>query len=429
MPNTEKPHARHSIKDLERRTARRVGLVFLSLVLFVTSAAGFVYMDLQSQVKRFDISDYLDGSATRTDAIGDSYDGHALNILVLGTDTRSGANNVDGSEGSEDTSVARSDTAMIMHVSADRSRVEVVSIPRDLLVDIPSCKTYNGTESAPQPETMFNSAFATGAGTGTDSKALGIGAACAINTVEKTTGVNIDEFMIVDFHGLKTMIDALGGVNLYVSEEIDDPDYTQLYLPVGCQHLNGTDGLKYARARHGYGNGSDIGRIAHQQNLMAAMIRTAQSKNILSDANQLYSFARTALGSLTTSEKIGNLTNLQGLASSIQSIGMDRITFLTVPNEPARWDANRVVATDDAKPIWKALREDTPVPTGSVSGKADGSTASPAPSSSDAAAGSSSTDAAEQTDAPIVADKPSGAPAPQAPAPAAPSTDPAAQCK
>ncbi|WP_366181043.1 LCP family protein [Actinomyces timonensis] len=426
MPNTEKPRARHSIKDLGRRTARRAGLVFLSLTLFVTSAAGFAYMDLQGQVKRFDISGYLDGSATRTDAIGDSYDGHALNILILGSDTRSGANNVDGADGSEDTSVARSDTAVIMHVSADRSRVEVISIPRDLLVDIPSCKTYNGTESDPQPNTMINNAFAIGAGTGTNEKALSIGAACAINTIEKTTGVNIDEFMVVDFHGLETMVDALGGVNLYVSEEIDDPDYTQLHLPVGCQHLNGPDGLKYARARHGYGNGSDIGRIQHQQNLMAAMIRTAQSKNILSNANQLYSFARTALGSLTASERIGDLTNLQGLASSIQSIGLDRITFLTVPNEPAEWDPNRVVATNDAKAVWKALKADTPVPTSSVSGNADGSTASPAPGSSDAA-GSSSAGAAEQTDAPAVASKPSGAAAPQAPA--TPSADPAAQCK
>lgn len=402
--------------------------MFLSLALFVTSAAGFAYMDLQGQITRINIDRYLDGSVTRTDAIGDSYDGHALNILVLGTDTRSGANNVDGSDGSDDTAVARSDTAMIMHVSADRSRVEVVSIPRDLLVDIPKCKTYDDTESTPQSDTMFNNAFATGAGTGTDATALAIGAACSINTVEKMTGVNIDEFMVVDFHGLETMVDALGGVNLYVSEEIDDPDYTQLHLSVGCQHLNGTDGLKYARARHGYGNGSDIGRIQHQQNLMGAMIRTAQSKNILSNANELYSFARTALGALTTSEKIGDLNNLQGLASSIQSIGMDHITFLTVPNAPAESDANRVVATDDAKPIWKALKNDTAVPTNSVSGKADGSTASPAPDSTGAAATDpSSTDAAEKTQAPAA--KPSDAPASQAPASETPSNDPAAQCK
>ena len=402
--------------------------MFLSLALFVTSAAGFAYMDLQGQIKRINIDRYLDDSVTRTDAIGDSYDGHALNILVLGTDTRSGANNVDGSDGSDDTAVARSDTAMIMHVSADRSRVEVVSIPRDLLVDIPKCKTYDDTESAPQSDTMFNNAFATGAGTGTDATALAIGAACSINTVEKMTGVNIDEFMVVDFHGLETMVDALGGVNLYVSEEIDDPDYTQLHLSVGCQHLNGTDGLKYARARHGYGNGSDIGRIQHQQNLMGAMIRTAQSKNILSNANELYSFARTALGALTTSEKMGDLNNLQGLASSIQSIGMDHITFLTVPNAPAESDANRVVATDDAKPIWKALKNDTAVPTNSVSGKADGSTASPAPDSTGAAATDpSSTDAAEKTQTPAA--KPSDAPASQAPASETPSNDPAAQCK
>ena len=180
VPSSLRPLAQHAAQDLTRRTGRRVLLALLSIVLFSVSFAAITYYDLQSQVEIIDVATMVGtdrpSRADGEEGVDDSYEGRAVNILVMGSDTRAGSNNVDGSEGSEDVAVARSDTAMIMHLSADRSRIEVVSIPRDTLVDIPSCTLPDGSETDPQYDTMFNSAFATGAGESTAPEAVAAGA-------------------------------------------------------------------------------------------------------------------------------------------------------------------------------------------------------------------------------------------------------------
>lgn len=374
MPIHPTSHARHSAKDLGRHLGRRFLLAGFAVVLFVVSSAGIAYFDIKSQLTIID-TDSLIGTdrPSRAEPVKDNYEGQAVNILVLGSDTREGSNNVDGSEGSEDVVVARSDTALVMHLSADRSRIDVVSIPRDTLVDVPSCITADGSTTEAQSDTQFNQAFANGAGTSTDDAAVAAGVACTVRTVESMTDLFIDEWMVVDFSGLSTMVDSLGGVKVYVDEDIDDPDYTGLVLDAGCHTMNGTTALQYARVRHGVGDGSDLSRISRQQNLMSAMLRTAQSKNLLTGGDDLYSFARSSLSTLTVSPGIGDLAVLGGLAQSIQAIGMDKVNFITMPHGEAPWDPNRVVATEEADAVWAALREDKPVPEESISVAADGS--------------------------------------------------------
>lgn len=416
-------HPRHSAKDLRRRLGRNIGLAALSVVLFVTSFGAFVWADLQGSITRVDIEDIVGNNRPSREAVPDDYAGHAVNILVLGSDSRSGANNVDGSQGHEEVLQARSDTAMIMHVAADRSRIEIVSIPRDTIVTIPEC-TQPGGKTTKQHRGQFNEAFADGAGDGASTEAIAAGAACTIKTVEELTDVRIDEFMVVDFSGLQTMVDSLGGVKVYVDEEIDD-DHTGLQLPVGCHELDGQSALGYARARYGVGDGSDISRIARQQNLMAAMLRTAQRKNLLTNADDLYSFAKSSLSTLTTSEKIGDLKVLAGLAQSISKLGMDHVRFVTMPNGPSPSDPNRVVPTDAAKDVWAALKADKAVPDSSVTTEGDGS---PAPSpDADQSGTTGSTDGTGGTtgQAPQPADPGTGSQAPAAPSP---TPDPAAQC-
>ncbi|WP_243106711.1 LCP family protein [Actinomyces lilanjuaniae] len=381
MPKVALPHARHSSKDLGRHLARRVALCVLAVVLFLVSGVGFAWQDLQSRINIFDADSIL-GPNRPGDDLPDSYEGRAVNLLVLGSDTRSGDNNVDNSQGSEDVAVARSDTAMVMHISADRSRIDVVSIPRDTLVDIPSCTTLDGETTQAVTNGQFNSAFANGAGTGTDPSSVVSGAACAQRTVEDLTDIRIDDFVVVDFDGLSTMVDALGGVNLYVEEEISDPDYTGLELTQGCHTLDGATALQYSRVRHGVGDGSDISRISRQQNLMSAMARAAQSKNLLG-ANELYDFATSVLEALTVSKGL-SLGALAGLGSSVQQVGMDNMNFVAMPTAEAPWDANRVVPTDEADDVWEALRNDQPVPDGSEGsdGTTGGDSATPSATAS-----------------------------------------------
>lgn len=401
MPKVALPHARHSSKDLGRHLARRVMLCVLAVVLFLASGVGFAWQDLQSRINIFNADELL-GENRPGDDLPDSYEGRAVNLLVLGSDTRSGDNNVDNSQGSEDVAVARSDTAMVMHISADRSRIDVVSIPRDTLVDIPSCTTLDGETTQAVTNGQFNSAFANGAGTGTDSRSVVSGAACAQRTVEELTDIRIDDFVVVDFDGLSTMVDALGGVDLYVEEEISDPDYTGLELTKGCHSLDGATALQYSRVRHGVGDGSDISRISRQQNLMNAMVRAAQSKNLLS-ANELYDFATSVLEALTVSKGL-SLGALAGLGSSLQQVGMDNINFVAMPTAEASWDANRVVPTDEADDVWEALRNDQPVPDGSGESESDTTGADATPSATATPAGSTDgQEAADSADTPAQA--------------------------
>ena len=401
MPQFSKPRARHSSKELGRRLFRRAALSVLAVVLFVVSGAGFAWHNIQSRVTWFNVDSILSEDDRPGTKPPDSYDGRAVNLLVLGTDSRSGDNNVDGSEGSDEVSVARSDTALVMHISADRKRVDAVSIPRDTLVDIPECKSLDGETTGAEEDGQFNSAFANGAGTGNDKKAVASGATCTLKTVEKMTGIRIDDFVVVDFNGLSKVVDSLGGVNVHVDEAIDDSDYTGLTLDEGCQKLDGQTALQYARVRHGVGDGSDISRISRQQKLMNAMASKALSSNVLTQSG----FLTSTLETLTTSKHIGQISNLSGLAYSLQGVGMDKINFITMPNEAAD-DENRVVPTENAKKVWTALKNDKPVPadaaapaTTDAGAAADGQTA-PEEGAAESPEADAATTQAPQTQAP-----------------------------
>ena len=419
VPQFSKPHARHSSKELGRRLARRAGLSLLAVTIFVVSAAGFAWHNIQSRITWFNVDSLLSEDDRPGTKPPDSYEGRAVNLLILGTDSREGKegkNNIDGSQGSEDVASARSDTALVMHISADRKRVDAVSIPRDTLVDIPECKTLDGEKTESSEDTPFNSAFAKGAGDSDDKKAIASGAACTWKTVETMTPFRIDDFIVVDFSGLSKVVDSLGGVHVQVDEAIDDTEYTGFKLDEGCQKLDGQNALQYARVRHGVSDGSDLSRIARQQNLMRAMASKALSSNLLTQS----SFLTRTLETLTTSERIGQISNLSGLAYSIQGIGVDKINFITMPNEPAD-NPNQVVPSEGAKKVWKALGDDKPVPSDTT---APASSDSGATADGSASEGGESSESSESSSDPTTA-APTQAPATQAPKASAPQQQPA----
>jgi len=396
VPQFSKPHARHSSKELGRRLARRVGLSLLAVTIFVVSAAGFAWHNIQSRIAWFNIDSLL----TEEDRPGtkppDSYEGRAVNLLILGTDSRAGNNNVDGSQGDDEVSVARSDTALVMHISADRTRVDAVSIPRDTLVDIPECTSLDGGKTDASEDAPFNSAFANGAGSSSnDKKAVASGATCTLKTVEKLTHVRIDDFVVVDFSGLSKVVDSLGGVHVQVDEAIDDSEYTGFKLDVS--------------------DGSDLSRITRQQNLMRAMASKALSSSLLTQSG----FLTSTLETLTTSERIGQIGNLSGLAYSIQGVGIDKINFVTMPNQPAD-NPNQVVPAEGAKKVWKALEDDKPIPS---------DTSAPASSDSSATADGSASENTDESSESSESSQatPTPAPATQAPKASTPQQQPAAK--
>ncbi|MEU5402190.1 LCP family protein [Streptomyces sp. NPDC005963] len=304
----------------------------------------------------------------------------AQNILLLGSDTRAGKGN--SKYGRDEGGSQRADTAILLHIAANRQSATAMSIPRDLMVTIPSCRKPDGSRTRKQ-FAQFNWAFMFG------------GAACSIRTVELMTGVRMDHHIVVDFRGFKKMVDAVDGVEVCLKEPIDD-EAARLKLPSGHQTLDGEEALGFVRARKTLGDGSDTERMERQQQFLGSLVKKVKSNGVLLNLTKLYPVLDAATKSLTTDPGLDSLKDLYDLAQSVQSIPTEKVQFLTVPRQPYSANRNRdELVQPDARQLFKKLREDTPItvlPRGSrdesdkkdkVSRKSDGTTsASPTPSPS-----------------------------------------------
>lgn len=344
-------HARRLGRSRRAAVAGHLGLAVLALALAVPTA---VVTDLRNQVTEIDVDDLVDAPSNadgQADEPGDPNAGEPLNILIIGSDSRQG----EGNHVDDETSVL-ADTHIVAHVAADRSRAELVSVPRDTMVEIPDCRTTSG-DVIPARFGMFNSAFAYAWQAGQDHESA---VACDINLVQHLTGLTLDGFVLVEMGGFVDMVDALGGIDICIPEPIDAPK-AQLTLDAGQQVLDGTDALGYARARVGVGAGTDPERIERQQHLMSAFVDDVLSHNVLFDAPELYGMAQAALRSLSVSPSLNSLPDLAGLGFAMQGLRSEDVTFVTTPTEPYPLDTNRLQWTDETDEIWQRLRADEPL--------------------------------------------------------------------
>lgn len=330
-------------------------IAILAVLLTSGFALGYLFNNLQGNIKQVDTSSYFEG-AQRPSAPppADASAGKPLNLLIMGSDARDGASDVDGAGASGHVTGMRSDTAMLMHISAARDRVDVVSIPRDTLVTIPSCIRADGSRTAEQHNAMFNSAFQIGGKNGDVAGA----AACAIRTVEAMSGVYIDGFIVVDFASFQDIVNTLGGVDVCLAEPVNDTA-AGLKLDAGCQTLNGKDALGLARARKSLGDGSDISRIGRQQQIVQAIISKALSLNYISDLPKLYGVLNDITEHVNMSSSIGSISYLGGLAYSLRGLSMNDLNLVTMPFYP---DGNRVRPAPAADSVWEAIRNDKALP-------------------------------------------------------------------
>ncbi|MGW8573160.1 LCP family glycopolymer transferase [Streptomyces niveus] len=270
----------------------------------------------------------------------------AKNILLIGSDTRSGAGN--GKYGRDDGGSQRSDTTILLHLAADRRSATAMSIPRDLMVEIPSCLTEDGKRSNKQ-SAQFNWAFQFG------------GAACSIRTVETLTGIRVDHHMVIDFSGFKDMVDAVDGVEVCLKKPVNDVD-AHLKLPAGKQTLTGEEALGFVRARKTIGDGSDTERMERQQQFLGSLVRKVQSNGVLLNPTRLYPVLDAATKSLTTDPGLNTLRDLYDLARGLRNVPTEKVQFLTVPRQPYVNDPNRdELVQPDADRLFAKLRKDEPV--------------------------------------------------------------------
>ncbi|MFD2796773.1 LCP family protein [Promicromonospora vindobonensis] len=373
---------RHVHTQRSHRVARAAALFVVGVLALVAAGGAVAYLDLKQQIGVSDVSGLVQGPTPSADP-DDPFTGRSLNILVLGTDLRGGENTEIAGAGDGG---MRSDTTMLVHISGDRSRIEVVSIPRDSLVEIPSCKLPDGTESG-ATSGMFNSAFTIGGGAQED---LTYAAACTISAVQSLTGVPVTNHMVVQMDGVVDVVDALGGVRMCLPEPlVQDPAYGRFELPAGEQTLDGREAISFLRARHGTGlgleQGSDLTRIARQQAFVDALVRQVLDQNVLTSSPRLYRTIQAVLRAISADPGLADPAALAGLAYSIRNIDPAEIVFTELPVAAAPTDANRVVWTEDAAAIWERMAADEPPPE-------DESSASPSGSGSGQGAGESSGD-------------------------------------
>jgi LCP family protein required for cell wall assembly len=289
--------ARLASRIASSRIARRQRLLLIlcgamsALVLLVSGSAWALTGFINGAIKR------VDAGTTNSGSTG------PLNILVAGVDPRTGLTHhqeVVLHVGSDVSS--NSDTMMLVHVSGDRSRVTVVSIPRDSWVAIPG----HGMNK-------INSAYGFG------------GPKLMVQTVEQATSLSINDYVEVDFLGFVKVIDALGGVNICLPQAVDD-SYSGLRLSAGPHHVNGITALAYARDRHSFGP-SDLARIQDQQRLVSSALSEAIHSGLLANPIRLSQFVGAALSALTVDQGL----NVSALADQMRGITSQDVSFMTVP--------------------------------------------------------------------------------------------------
>jgi len=268
-----------------------------------------------------------------------------LNILMIGSDTRDTTADRDLG-GSDDNSLPHADVEMLIHLSADRTNISVLSIPRDTTVQIANCNGHQGTTAII-----------------TDS--LNYGPGCTVDTWEKLTGIDINAYMMIDFSGVVNMTNAVGGVPVCTKENVQDPGGSHLELAAGTHTIKGEQALEWLRTRHAFGDGTDIGRTAAQHLYLNSLIRKFQSAGTLSDPFTLNRLAQAAVGSLTVSPSLKSITALSSLALQLIKVPAANVTTVTMPFVYGAYPADaRPVLTDaDSYKVFQMIANDIPLST------------------------------------------------------------------
>ncbi|MFI0351621.1 LCP family protein [Actinomadura sp. 9N407] len=330
--------SKRKVRTRKQKILRRTALGAAVLLLATGAGAAGLYYDIMGGIDQKDAKAQL--GTDRPKKLNKS-----LNILLLGSDSRAGDNAryaVPGMSG------ARSDTAILLHLSPNRDQAVGVSFPRDSMVQIPSCRKEKGG-TVPAQFGMLNAAFAYA------------GPTCTWKTLESLTGIHIDHFVQIDFAGFKRMVDALDGVEVCVEKPVNDPR-AELYLKAGKQTVKGDDALGYVRARYSLGNGSDLERIERQQKFMASVVDKATSSEILTDPGKTYKFLKAATKSMTTDDEL-DLAAMRRLAEGLRGMSAGQVRFVTVPVERYAPDPNRVQWNKAAaRPLFEAIKHDNDLP-------------------------------------------------------------------
>ncbi|HEX3487874.1 MAG TPA: LCP family protein [Streptosporangiaceae bacterium] len=274
-------------------------------------------------------------------------DPSALNLLVIGSDTRSGKNGQIG--GHVGISGQRSDTVMVVHVAPGASRGVVLSFPRDSVVPVLSCKREGpaaGQTAVPGQVEQINGTFANG------------GPGCLWKTIEQTAHIRINDFVELTFNGFEKVVNNLGGVEICLPHAVDVPQ-SGLHLSRGKHHVWGREALAWWRSRESIGEGSDLQRIQRDQFLMASLVQGIEHKGLLTSLSKMESVVSIAAHNMSTDM---NLTRMLRVAEIVRHVKAKKVQFIEIPTVTYTPNPNWVQWSTQAPQLFSSIAHDTKLP-------------------------------------------------------------------
>ncbi|MGV9511231.1 LCP family protein [Streptomyces tendae] len=315
----------------------------MAFVVLAVGAAGYLYLQ--------HLNDNIESLPDDGASTGGFQKDQAINILLIGTDKRTGS----GNDGYGDKgSAGHADTTILLHVAKDRSNATALSIPRDLIVDVPDCPTTQEDGSTKVIPGSSGVRFNTSLGQS------GRTPSCTMRTVTELTGVTPDNFMVADFNAVKTLTSAVGGVEVCLAKDIDDPD-SHLKLPAGKHTVEGEQALAFVRTRHSVGFGGDLSRIEIQQQFLGSLMRKLKSNDTLTSPTKMVKLAEAGTEALTVDAKLKNIGKLKDLGLELGKLDTKNLTFATVPvkDNPAEKTPVTVVLKDGpAQQVFDMVKND-----------------------------------------------------------------------
>ncbi|TDT24412.1 LytR family transcriptional attenuator [Streptomyces sp. BK208] len=302
----------------------------MAFVILAVGTAGYLYLQ--------HLNDNIDSLPDDGASTGGFSKDQAINILLIGTDKRTGS----GNDGYGDKgSAGHADTTILLHVAKDRSNATALSIPRDLIVDVPDCPTTQEDGTTKVIPGSTGARFNTSLGQSDRTPS------CTMRTVTELTGVKPDNFMVADFNAVKTLSSAVGGVKVCLAKDINDPD-SHLNLPAGEHTIEGEEALAFVRTRHSVGFGGDLSRIELQQQFLSSLMRQLKSNDTLTSPTKMVKLAEAGTEALTVDSKLDSIGKLKDLGLELGKLDTKNLTFATVPvvDNPA-----------EPKPVTVVLKE------------------------------------------------------------------------
>ena len=332
------PRSRRTRHSLGRRITAWVSIGLATVVVVAALGAYVKYRSVWDSIKRVDVAGLIGKQPPKFN--------NAENILLIGSDTRTGQHGIGG----QGVPGQRSDTLMLLHISPGHHAATVVNFPREIMVPILQCAASDGTPGQTAGSIgeleLINAALDFG------------GPACTWKTVEAVTGIHIDHFIELAFTGFEKVINDLGGVNVCLPFAVHDP-HANLNLSAGVHHVFGREALAFWRERERVGTGSDLQRIQRDQFLMASLVQRIEHSGLLGSPSKLLKVVRDTANAMTTDTGLDQSAMLQ-IAESLRGLTPKSVKFVTSPNVPWPPNINNVeFQQPQADELFNAIAHDT----------------------------------------------------------------------